>query len=193
MEQGNLVKKHRFTHFFLLWGITSNGIHAAVNAHYKVTDWNCFEPSKVKILTLDHQLDIQRIHAMCIQKEIGFIPGRMLGSRAAADKVPDGVITINGTRIAIEVERNVKSKRRYDSIIYNYLKAIKAGEYESVIYVMPDEAKCEQVKNAFYSINKITMVINGIKKPLIITPEKHLMFFTFLTLADIPNRLASLK
>jgi hypothetical protein len=180
MQQANLIKRHQYVNSIVLWGITPNGIHEAIGKDENINDWTYFEPSKINLNTLEHQFDVQRIHALCVRQNLDFIPGWSLGSRADNDKVPDGIIITGTNRIAIEVERNVKTKRRYDAIIYNYLKAIKAGKYTKVLYIAPTSEKCQQIKKVFYEIGKITMKINGVNKLLKLSPEKHLRFFEFM-------------
>jgi hypothetical protein len=179
MERDKLVKRHKLNNWVLLWGITSSGIHEAAETQDKITDWTYFEPSKVTLSTLDHQLDLQKVHAACIQNNLKFIPGRALGSRSQSDKIPDGIIIKDNKKIAVEIERHAKSRRRYDAIIYTYLKAIKAGKYNRILYISPTQKKANQIKKIFHSINKITMTVNGKNKPLKIIPEKHLVFFGF--------------
>jgi hypothetical protein len=193
MERDNLIKKYNHSESLVLWGITQHGLHEALTGNEERIDWNYFEPAKVNIATLDHQLDIQKIHAVCMGKKLDFRTGRLLGSRAHNDKIPDGIIEIGDKRIAVEVERHVKSKRRYDAVIYNYLKAIKAGSYHHILYVAPDEKKREQVKNAIYNIGKITMNVSGKKKILTVQPEKHFVYFDFISIEDTSTYIDDLK
>jgi hypothetical protein len=193
MEVKGLIKKHKINIFTMLYGITNQGVHEAQSIQEKITDWHYFEPSKINPLTLQHQLGIQSVHADCVSKGIDFTPGRELGSRADSDKIADGVININGKKIALEVERHVKSKRRYDAVIYNYLKLIKSGEYYCILYVSDTRAKAEQIKKAMHSISKINMKINGQKKVLKMDPKIHLSYFDFIGLEDVDLYLNEMK
>lgn len=184
MEKNNLVKRHQINKVTCLWGITANGIHEA-NTEEKITDWTYFEPSKVNPHTLEHQLYVQRVHVICANNNVAFKPGRAFGSRADNDKIPDGVISINNRHIAVEIERFIKTKVRYKEIIYNYLKAVKAGKYYRILYVTPDPKKRDQLRKVFYSIEKIIMKIDGRPKPLKLSYEKHLKFFEFVWLLEI--------
>ncbi len=49
------------------------------------------------------------------------------------------IITQNNQNIAVEAERTIKSKYRYQQIIVQYLKMIKANQIAKVRYVMPDQ------------------------------------------------------
>lgn len=193
MEARKLLKRHVVNPYMSIWGITNVGLHEAQIEQDKVKDWSYFEPSKVNVLTLNHQFDIQKIHSVCLELGLDFISGRELGSRADSDKIADGIIQLGDYKIAVEVERHVKSKRRYDAVIYNYLKLIKSGVYNSVLYVCPDESKTEQVKKAMHSLEKITMKINGRNKDLLINPEIHLSYFDYVALDEVSDKLKSVR
>lgn len=184
MEKKNLIKKFRYSSILTIWGITSAGLKETG------TDTFPFMPSRFSLSTLEHSLDVQKVHVMCISKNIDFRVGRDLGSRSESDKIPDGIMTLPSHQIAIEVERTQKSAGRYDAIIYNYLKSIKNGTYQKVLYVMPDSKRCTQIKNCIYSLGEITMDINGRKEKLALDEQKHLSYFHFLTLKSLPEYLA---
>ena len=193
LEKKELIRKHKIDIFRTLYGITNNGLHVAQSDQDKITDWQYFEPSKVNPITLDHQLGIQKIHAICLKLGLYFMPGRELGSRADSDKISDGVINIFGNKIALEMERHVKSRRRYDAVIYNYLKLVKTGEYQSILYVSDTAEKTERIKKAIHSLDKITMKVNGRNKDLKINPEVHFSYFDFIALDDVETYLSELK
>lgn len=193
MMAENLVKKHKWTGTIILWGITSNGLHHASDFQEQIMDWSYFEPSKIKDITLRHQLDVQQVHAACILKNINFTVGRLLGSREAQDKIPDGVFDIYNKKIALEVERHIKSKRRYDAILYDYLKAIDSSKYNHVLYVSPDEKTRDRVKKAFFSLKQITMYAGGRRQMLTINPELHLIYFDFISLQEVDMYLLRLQ
>lgn len=192
MEKKGLIRKHKIDIFRTLYGITNNGVHVAQDDQEKITDWQYFEPSKVNITTLDHQLGIQKVHAICLKLGLDFMPGRELGSRAESDKISDAVITIFDKKIALEMERHVKSRRRYNAVIYNYLKLVKTGEYQSILYTSDTAEKTERIKKAIHSLETITMKVNGRNKDLKINPDVHFSYFDFISLDDIENYLVDL-
>ena len=87
--------------------------------------------------------------------------------------------------MALEVERHIKSKRRYDAVIYNYLKLIKAGKYDSVLYVSDDDSMAQRVKKAITSLKSITMTVNGRKQKLLLKPEVHFSYFDFVGIEQV--------
>lgn len=193
MVNDGVLKRHQFTPTIILWGITFQGLCEIENVDMDAFDSHVFEPSKVNILTLEHTLSSQQVHAECVRLGLGYVAGRTLGSRADSSKVPDGIILINEHRIALEIERHVKSKRRYDSIIYNYLKAIKAGKYQHVLYVMPDTKVAQKIKNAILNLGSITMRVNGHVKRLTLKPEIHLSYFDFIVHKKVQGYLKDVK
>ena len=193
MAKNKMVKKHQYSYSVVLWGITHSGIHETIEPHEEITDWTYFEPSKVNLSSLEHKLAIQQLHVICVRQNLPFKTGRALGSRASSDKMPDAIITIGNTIIPCEIENYIKSRRRYDGIIYNYLKGIKAGKYDDILYIAPTPKKRDKIKKIFLTMKKITMTVNGRKVPLKPNPEKHLGFFHFICQQDTETYLADLK
>lgn len=189
MEKKNWVKQYSFSSSFTLWGITIDGIKECAFTEGATHDFTAFQPSKISSSTIQHSLDIQAVHVACEQLGIEFQPGRELGSRAEVDKIPDGLVHINGKLLAIEVERTLKSSGRYDAIIYNYLKAIKQQDYVRVVYVMPDAKKLQQVKRSIFNLGHITMHVHGEKQRIKLNPETHLSYFDFVSLNKLPDYL----
>lgn len=182
MADKRWIKSHQFDRLTKLYGITQSGIHEAQRHCDVITDWKYFEPSKVNPNTLLHQLMVQEVHALCVRLGLKFVTGKAIGSRANQDKIPDGEVHFPDKVVALEVERHIKSKRRYDAIVYNYLKLIKAGKYDSVLYVSDDDAMARRIKKAITSLETITMTVNGRKQKLMLKPEVHFSYFDFVGL-----------
>lgn len=183
------VKKHAMMSNLVLWGITQPGLYEAQNDQGIITEWHYFEPSKVKLSMLEHHLDIQRVHVVCIRKGIEFTLGQQMGSRGNADKIPDGMIITPTETIAVEIERYPKSRRRYDAIIYHYLKQVKARAITQIWYISPTEKKANQIKSVMHSIDRITMKVGGRNQTLNLDSKVHLSFFHFIALDKIESRL----
>ena len=70
---------------------------------------------------------------------------------------PDGVITLpNGQRVAIETERNLKTKARYQEIMKSHLLARTNEDWFLVYYIVPDEQKKLALMKLFDSITFLT-------------------------------------
>lgn len=77
-------------------------------------------------------------------------------ARAIADKFPDLLVEISSKTYGIEIEREVKSQRRYRDIVASHWLAIERGQYDSVLYLTPDQAirdrLARMVKSVFESV-----------------------------------------
>lgn len=58
-------------------------------------------------------------------------------SNSYGDQVPDGIVTRNNKKVAIEVELTAKSNLRYREIVSNYRTSSK---YDEVLYIVKDKA-----------------------------------------------------
>ena len=192
LESKNFIKKHVENGQITIWGITQQGVYEAQDSDESITQWSYFEPSKFNITTLNHHLEIQKIHIECIKNNIDITLGNQLGSRKEADKVPDAILRINGNNIALEVERHAKTKRRYEAVIYHYLKEIRDKKVAKVLYICPTKKKAEQIKKVIFSIEKLTMTSSARKEVLRIKPDVHLAFFEFISLDEFPSYLHEL-
>ncbi|MBU9863660.1 molybdopterin-guanine dinucleotide biosynthesis protein MobC, partial [Rahnella aceris] len=66
---------------------------------------------------------------------------------------PDGLITLpGGIVIAIETERRLKTKARYQSIIASHLLARTRKDWIYVFYIVPDPQKKRGLERLFDSI-----------------------------------------
>lgn len=125
-----------------IWGLTSHG--AAVADQF---DAPIFELGKTNPAYVQHRLDGQRLHIRAARAGwSGWTPERLLRERAQTQrgdaakqlKVPDAAATSpGGACIALEIERNCKTPKRYQQVIVSYLRLIKSGTYHHVHYVCP--------------------------------------------------------
>ncbi|AJI47356.1 hypothetical protein [Francisella philomiragia] len=144
-------------------GITSQGM-----AEANCLDRRGFEISKLKHSQLLHKFLCQQVHLQAIKQNHKYISGRWLTDEWFGGKNvkrPDAIIiTQDNQKIAIEAERTIKSKYRYQQIIVQYLKMIKANQITKVRYVTPDQAKAQMVEKAIKSIKSVTVSTNGQKR-----------------------------
>lgn len=84
---------------------------------------------------------LERIDAIKPEKALKYL---------RAVRLPDAVLTMKeGTKVAIEIELNHKSSARVYSIFLSHLKNIRAGHYERVAYLFPNEALCRLYREKF--------------------------------------------
>ncbi|WP_432772697.1 TriL protein [Francisella salimarina] len=162
-------------------GITSQGMAEANHL-----DRRGFEISKLKHSQLLHKFLCQQIHLQAIKQNHKYISGRWLTDEWFGGKNvkrPDAIIiTQDNQKIAIEAERTIKSKYRYQQIIVQYLKMIKSNQINKVRYVMPDESKKLMVEKAIKSIKSVTVSTNGQKRQFNLTDEVW-KWFEFTTIS----------
>lgn len=121
-------------------GITAHGLAFAFDADEPFEKRPTFEPSKVKLSTLQHESDIQLLR---VQAERAgwknWTPGARLGASQAGNRPDAIVLDLQMRVVAVEVERTIKTTKRYENILSQYLQAIAKGEYGRIAWVCPTE------------------------------------------------------
>lgn len=150
-----------------LWGITSDGLAIVLTPDDNIFPAR-FEPSKITGWTLEHHLDNQ-VARLILEKKgaSGWINGdRSTFLRQYQVKHrPDGVIALpDGKVIAIETERRLKTKARYQSIIASHLLARTQKHWIYVFYIVPDLQKKRALELLFSSVKHV--IINHQHIPL---------------------------
>lgn len=161
VERMGLIQKHGLTSRTMkisLWGITNDGLAVVVSPDDEAFPAR-FEPSKVSGWTLQHHLDNQAVRIILEKKgAYGWINGDRptFLKRYQVKHRPDGVITLpGGTVIAIETERSLKTRARYQSIIASHLLARSRKHWKYVFYVVPDEQKKQALELMFASMKHV--------------------------------------
>ncbi|KHT16858.1 MULTISPECIES: MobC family replication-relaxation protein [Pectobacterium] len=185
-----LIQKHEINTRMVkttLWGITNDGLSVVATPHEDGFPAR-FEPSKVTGWTLEHHLDNQLARLILEKKgAYGWISGACstYRSRYQVKHRPDGVITLpNGTVIAIEIERRLKTKARYQSIITNHLLARTQKHWMYVFYIVPDPQKKLALELLFNNIKHV--IVNHQRIRL---EAKHRHVFRVYTFEEL-KRLA---
>ncbi|HDU5642149.1 TPA: molybdopterin-guanine dinucleotide biosynthesis protein MobC, partial [Klebsiella pneumoniae subsp. pneumoniae] len=166
-----------------LWGITSDGLAVVLTPDDKIFPPR-FEPSKITSWTLEHHLDNQAARLILEKKGAsGWINGDRATflSQYQVKHRPDGLIILPGsTVIAIETERRLKTRARYQSIIASHLLARTRKLWIHVFYVIPDPQKKRALELLFDSIGHV--IINHQHVPL---EERHRRVFRIYTLDEL--------
>lgn len=148
---------------------------------------NRFEPSKLTGWSLQHHLLNQKIRLVLEAKgATNWLNGdrKHFLSLFKVKHRPDGVITLpNGQRVAIETERNLKTKARYQEIMKSHLLARTNEDWFLVYYIVPDEQKKLALMKLFDSIAFLTF--NG--RPMTLE-AKHRNIFKFFTVEELENQ-----
>lgn len=168
-----------------LWGITMDGIAMVLQPDDIVLP-SVFEPTRLTGWSMQHHLLNQKIRLAleaagttdwmnCDRKK--FLVQFDVKHR------PDGLATLpSGQRIAIETERNLKTKARYQEIMKSHLMARKAGKWFFVYYVTPDDQKKLALTKLFSSITYLTFSGRPIQ-----LEQEHRNVFRFYTLAELSS------
>lgn len=117
-----------------IWGITPGGRASCPTADPLGA---VLEPSKLALSTIPHALAIQSIRLRCEAAGwMAWTRGESLGKDVAIR--PDVIVTMpSGAKVALEIERTIKTPKRYVTILAAHLAAIQAGKWVGVYYVAP--------------------------------------------------------
>lgn len=163
-----------------LVAITPHGQAMAFNPATETVSERIFEPGRYSLLHLSHRLDTQRlrVNALYTGRVQKWVPGEAMGKAAKNVKRPDALLlTVDKTRIAVEVERSIKNRKRYAGILENHLTAIKQNKWSRVIWTSPDSATSARLEAIFKSIKRVN--ISGIDTVLNDAHFKHMIFCTY--------------
>jgi len=185
MERDDLVKYHSLPiagrRDLPLWGITPHGLAFAWDEAEEMEDRPRFEPSRLTLSRVPHQIDLQRARLTALAAGwTNWQRGERLGFKV--DCRPDALATSpKGVRVAIEVERTIKTRQRYQQIIAAHLAAITAGQWVGVYYLTPD-GMADRLQRVVEGVAWI--VENGERIEL---NESHRRRFRFLELSSFPE------
>jgi hypothetical protein len=162
-----------------IYGVTPHGIALAGEFENQP-----FELGRVNSAYIPHHLQthIARMNA----EAAGWAdwkPGKVL-HRLGLKKVPDAlVVSPTGKRVAIELERHVKTKKRYAEIISSHLQSITKEHWDEVHYLCQSELVLP-LQRLFQKIETIPVL--GERHRL---EEKHRARFKFAALSDWPHSI----
>lgn len=182
MERDQIVERHAVGRSSV-WALTTTG--QLTYLQEGDDPLGLFDP-RVSEVTVRHTLAIQRARLTAEAAGwTGWKSERRLRKEAAAAKeagkisewlrVPDGVATApDGRVISIEVERTVKTPKRYQAIMADYLQMRKAGTVAEVQYLCETDKLAAGLSRLFQSIKSVT--IRATEIPL---KEEHYQAFKF--------------
>jgi hypothetical protein len=180
MEAKNLVKRHLIKFSYgrpiTVWGITPHGVMMSFCESEPMSNVRAFEPSKLKITQMNHTLDIQQTRIktqVAGWKEFntaGFCKKNIKNPDATARR-PDGKV------VAFEIERTIKSLRRYPDVLVSHLKGRKQGLWDEIYYLCPDINIKARLIKAFDTIETAQHDGNIIK--ITKAHKDHFKFFTY--------------
>lgn len=164
-----------------LWGITAHGLAFSWADDEEMLIRPHFEPSRLAPLSISHHLDTQFARLQAEQAGWSqWLPGDRLPKGLA--KRPDAVaVDPHGKSIAIEIERHVKTLKRYEAIFAIYLQSIKRDEYSAIHYICPSQQLAKQLTRVFGLIQAVPLL--GERVPI---GDKHRSKFQVFALENWP-------
>ncbi|MDE2268581.1 MAG: hypothetical protein KGL33_06155 [Betaproteobacteria bacterium] len=163
LERDGLVKRHPIelgdglARFWVI-GITPRGQSMAFDPATENVIDRSFEPARFSLVTLKHTMAVQRarIQAVNTGKVKQWVSGDRLAAVKKGIKKPDAVcLTASGQRIAIEVERSVKSPKAYRDVLAGHLTAMHQGKWNRVIWTSPDAKTRDRVQRLILGIKRL--------------------------------------
>lgn len=165
-------------------GITAHGLAHAFASDEAYEQRPTFEPSKVKLTTLQHELDIQTLRLRA--RRAGWhawLPGTRLGAAMPDMKRPDAVVhSPDGRVVAIEVERTIKTLKRYEVLMAQYFQIIAKGQYARVIWLCPTPDLANRLRRILQTIQ--TVPVAGTRLRL---EERHANLWSVLPYEQWPT------
>lgn len=159
-----------------IYGITSHGLALA-----DVFDMPYFQLGRTNSAYIPHHLETQT--ARLNSESAGWTswqPGKTMHN-LGLKKIPDAlVINPAGMRVAIEIERHIKTPKRYSEIISSHLQSITQNKWDEVHYIS-NATLFKKVAGVFQHINSIPVL--GEKMKL---EQKHRDRFKFFDLSSWP-------
>lgn len=183
MERDGLVQSQQLKNAFgalAIWGITPHGSAMAADPADPEPDWTHFEPGRLSTLTIAHHLDVQR--ARLLLQAQGWTEWRTDREchRMALAKIPDALaVDPDGRRVALELERTIKTVKRYEAIVASYLIAIHQQKMDRVLYLSPVPGVAERLQRLFHSIRAVP--VHGQRTAL---EARHYARFEFKEMPD---------
>lgn len=165
-----------------IYGVTPQGLALA-----DACDHPYFEGGRTSAGWIPHRLACQKMRVKSSAAGwTGWTPERILRLDKSLKKIPDAVATNPaGQRVALEIERNVKTQKRYADLLVIYLKAIKSGKFSEVHYIAP--AGIENLLGRTFTSIKSVKVGSEVVQ---ITAE-HLSKFKFFSFESWAKKEAS--
>lgn len=163
-----------------IWGLTPTGALLAAD------DGSCdyYEAGRIPIITMAHSIAIQRVKVVAVKSGWEqWLSSRRMRQIAHKDRskwlqVPDALATSpKGQKIALEIERTVKTPKRYEEILSNYCQMLLDKTVDRVVYVCPEKI-APRLERLFLRIESI--FVNGGIQPVHESFRNRFHFVTYI-------------
>lgn len=174
-----------------LVGITMSGQANIAYLLDKPLVERCFERGRAGLSQVEHRTDLQRLRILLAQQGWSgwAYPDRqpVLDKARAGGHRPDALVTSpNGSVVALECERSIKTGKRYRSILGYHLTALARGDYQQIVYTSPSEPTRDAVRSLITGGERV--IVAG--RDATVTPEMlaHFSFTTYQQLVEGANK-----
>lgn len=153
------VRSKRGAQRAVLHGITSQGLAYAWDLAEIQESRHPWEPSKINPLFVPHNIETQRARLRATHRGWHkWRPARSLMG-IGLPKLPDGeVVDPSGLKIAVEIEREIKTDKRYEAVIGAYVAQMKKDErWDRVDYLCPDVEFAARLARVFGRLRQLRL------------------------------------
>jgi hypothetical protein len=187
MEREDLVRLYEIEYELAqkgkqtIWGLTPTGALLAADLDDFNVDY--FEVGRIATSTIAHSIAVQRIKVLGLKKGwTEWQSGKKMRQLANKYKktwiqIPDSLaLSPDRKKTAFEIERTVKTPKRYDAILSNYAVMFLEKTVDEVLYICPPKI-ATRLEVLFSKINKI--VIDGKDYPVHENVRKRIKFLSY--------------
>lgn len=164
-----------------IWGLTPKGALLATDLNDFQVDF--YEAGRIATSTMAHSIAIQRVKISGLnQGWSDWVSSRKLKQLATKNKgkwlqIPDALARSPiGRSVAFEIERTIKTPKRYEVILSHYAKMFLDQTVDEVFYICP-ETIAKRLERLFSKIDKI--VVDGKSYPVHENILKRISFLSF--------------
>ncbi|MBV1776015.1 replication-relaxation family protein [Burkholderiaceae bacterium DAT-1] len=184
------IPSHRGVVRSVLYGITAQGLAYAWDLSEDPEQRSPWESSKISPLFVPHQIATQK--ARIRAEKLGWSawkPARMMMGTGLS-KIPDGeMINLEGQCIAVEIEREIKTDKRYEAVLGAYIALIKRDRrWSRIDYLCPDQEFAARLARNFGRLKQLRLEgKNGKATHVGELSQAHLDHFRFYVLDEWPD------
>jgi DNA-binding MarR family transcriptional regulator len=160
-REGLIVKEQVLTKNVV--GITLSGQAAASEILDEEFVSRAYEKGRVSFATIPHREALHRSYILLAKAgwHTWQFPDRAAPEEKSTGKYRPGAISTSpdGTRVALEIELSVKTRKRYSDVVAGHLANISAGDYSRVVYLTQFESHRKAIENLILGIDRV--IVNG--------------------------------
>lgn len=171
----------------VLYGLTAHGAGMA-SGHRLSERVSIWEPSKVNASFVMHHLLTQQARLRAEQAGwTDWCSSRRLAGQGLA-KLPDSLgSSPNGVVVAVEVERFLKTPKRYSAVLGAYVFEMRKKRWSRVDYLCPSEAFARRMAHSFHGLKTMRLEVRGQKTRTGVVEPVHLERFRFYQIDCWPD------